>query len=60
MKEDKNKKSTKTAKTEKTTKQPKEIPGTGRSRRLGPTVPRAGFKPKSMGGGKYGCGGKLK
>ena len=25
-----------------------------------PMVPKAGVKPKSMGGRRYGCGGKLK
>ena len=60
MKEDKSKKNAKTAKSKKTSKQPEEIPGTGRSKRLGPVIPRIGFKPKSMGGDKYGCGGRLK
>ena len=31
-----------------------------RSRRPKPMVPKTGVKPKSMGGGRYGCGGKLK
>lgn len=30
---------------------------TGRAK---PTVPKAGVKPKSMGGGRYACGGKLR
>lgn len=30
------------------------------SRRPKPMVPKTGVKPKSMGGGRYGCGGKLK
>ena len=30
------------------------------SRRPKPMVPKAGVKPKSMGGRRYGCGGKIK
>ena len=30
------------------------------SRRPKPMVPKVGVKPKSMGGRRYGCGGKLK
>lgn len=33
---------------------------TSSSRRPKPMVPKAGVKPKSMGGGRYGSGGKLK
>lgn len=31
-----------------------------KSRRPKPMVTKAGFKPIAMGGGRYGCGGKLK
>lgn len=30
------------------------------SKRPKPMVPKVGVKPKSMGGRRYGCGGKLK
>ena len=30
------------------------------SKRQNPMVPKVGVKPKSAGGKRYGCGGKLK
>ena len=35
-------------------------PNSSTSRRPKPMVPKAGVKPRSMGGGRYGCGGKIK
>lgn len=29
-------------------------------KKMRPMVPKTAVKPKAMGGGKYGCGGKLK